>query len=245
MKRKIKRWRKAGKEERKKYIHRARERKSGQCCNYCQFCCDRINFRANWKTAQGTCFEPVNKTSKDWAKFNCRHWLHHVVYLLWKHSLLLSSFWKLGPWIPTNSLFQFHFRPPLTYFPLSSRTCFRALPNTTSFQCPVLSNCFPSPPCHSSQWCGWFQEKGDINRFPLDSTQPRQIGNNDGSFHCEARHLLKSADSLGNQSLREQGALTEPPSHPALPSALVIRATLGSVNQKVLLNLFDQTKIIG
>lgn len=67
-----------------------------------------------------------------------------TVYLLWGHILLLASCPGLV-FITTNCLPSFrHFGHGLTYFPTPYQDLLqRAFPNTTSFQCSVLSSCFP------------------------------------------------------------------------------------------------------
>lgn len=95
---------------------------------------------------QGKCFWPASRTSRDWAKLNCCHWLHHHSF----PSLRTHPSPGLLPracFITTNCLPSFrHFGHGLTYFPTPYQDLLqRAFPNTTSFQCSVLSSCFPFP----------------------------------------------------------------------------------------------------
>lgn len=78
------------------------------------------------------------------------------------------------------------------------------------------STLLPCPICHFCLWSGWFQGKGDINKFPLDPIQQSQVGNDTGRFPWEARHLL-TVWQMGNQFCREQGRLTDPPGHLLCP----------------------------
>ena len=107
--------RKAGKGERKKCTYGAREEKSGQSYNYCQFCCDRTNSRADQETAE--CFWPASRTSRDWAKPNLCHRLHSPSLPSPGHILFLFPSRALGLLITMKSLSSFRcFGHSLTYF---------------------------------------------------------------------------------------------------------------------------------
>ena len=117
----------------------------------------------------------------------------------------------------------------LVYFPTSFQDiCQGAFPNTTSFLCSVPAS--PGSPSHLPSLPLMWVVPGQRQHKHI-STQQSQIGNDTGSFTCEARHLLNGGQTLwqmGNQSLREQRTLTDPPRHSALPSVLVNKAALGS-----------------
>lgn len=173
--------------KREMYIYRAREEKHGQSCNY-QFCYEEKILQQTGKQRRANVSgQPIGLAEtvpKSSAVADCIT----IVYLLWGHtpSLLLVSSRGLGLLITTNC------PPSFRHFGL---VCLTFLPPFKSFPCPVLSSRFPFARALPACALGGSRERWH-NQVSSGLIQQSQIGNDAGSFSCEARPLLKSADNL-------------------------------------------------